>query len=473
MAGLTTQRDERRTKSWWNSTTVFYYALFGGVFLIPFTAFYSIPGLGELERMPSYLFFIAAIAVFAAVNGPRIFLVPSSTAILEVLVIIFALVIIISYLSNIEQISTAEFKGVTGNSRFLKSVSVIFLMYLIFSVVRSLRIEVLLYLIRRVLLLSFVITIFMGYVEAVVNSVPQIQGYYEVLSSVFTAPGFNGWHFRVRSFAFEAPNLGVFITSALPWVLRFSTIGSGRSRPTRTSLLLFIAVVGLSPFIASRTLYVALTIYAILMVSFVLIRRSTISNFATAVYVCGAVATTSLIFVVDDQAITELTTLESTTTDPSNLSRTSMIYAARELFETSPMVGIGSGQFQMQVASVVPATSLISWEVGRWFDLKFETKPSVYSLQYRILCELGLLGICVWIAWCTMFVAMSCRLMRSGHAPMAEIGLSGLMGGFGCLIILYTFDTFAVALLWIGWGITEAFYRYEVRGERVRSTTAR
>ncbi len=81
------------------------------------------------------------------------------------------------------------------------------------------------------------------------------------------------------------------------------------------------------------------------------------------------------------------------------------------MFVTSPVFGVGGGQYGFKVEENLPEWAFESWEVRKAIGSQDGLLP-IYSLHVRILAELGILGL---LAWAFNWASLWKRLLRSPH----------------------------------------------------------
>ncbi len=138
--------------------------------------------------------------------------------------------------------------------------------------------------------------------------------------------------------------------------------------------------------------------------------------------------------------------------DWSNLTRLYSMQAAWRAFLLSPVLGIGWGQFGWHFPSLVDPMGLQS---------QF-TWPVVNNFPLLILCETGLVGFLVFVAWIVGLVrAVGTRLVTLRGVPVGEgnsfpaesILLATAVSVAGVWLQLLTFSQYNLPHIWISVGL--------------------
>jgi O-antigen ligase len=138
--------------------------------------------------------------------------------------------------------------------------------------------------------------------------------------------------------------------------------------------------------------------------------------------------------------------------DWSNLTRLYSMQAAWRAFLLSPVFGIGWGQFGWHFPALVDPMGLQS---------QF-TWPVVNNYPLLVLCETGLVGFLVWVAWGVgLFRAVCFRwsVLDSRQAPTVFFGLQGrilaatTISTTGVWLQLLTFSQYNLPHIWVSLGL--------------------
>jgi O-antigen ligase len=138
--------------------------------------------------------------------------------------------------------------------------------------------------------------------------------------------------------------------------------------------------------------------------------------------------------------------------DWSNLTRLYSMQAAWRAFLLSPVFGIGWGQFGWHFPALVDPMGLQS---------QF-TWPVVNNFPLLVLCETGLVGFLVWVAWGVgLFRAVCFRwsVLDSWQVPTVFFGLQGrilaatTISTTGVWLQLMTFSQYNLPHIWVSLGL--------------------
>jgi O-antigen ligase len=141
--------------------------------------------------------------------------------------------------------------------------------------------------------------------------------------------------------------------------------------------------------------------------------------------------------------------------DWSNLTRLYSMQAAWRAFLLSPVFGIGWGQFGWHFPALVDPMGLQS---------QF-TWPVVNNFPLLVLCETGLVGILVWVAWCVGLFRAVCFRWSDLVSRLAITGIFGLQGRIliattisaaGVWLQLLTFSQYNLPHVWVSLGLLMA-----------------
>ncbi len=138
--------------------------------------------------------------------------------------------------------------------------------------------------------------------------------------------------------------------------------------------------------------------------------------------------------------------------DWSNLTRLYSMQAAWRGFLLSPVLGLGWGQFGWHFPVLVDPMGLQS---------QF-TWPVVNNFPLLILCETGLIGFVVFLAWCvglarvagSRLSALRCAPLPGGKSVLyGRILLAAIVSAAGVLFQLLTFSQFNLPHIWVALGL--------------------
>jgi O-antigen ligase len=147
-------------------------------------------------------------------------------------------------------------------------------------------------------------------------------------------------------------------------------------------------------------------------------------------------------------------------TSVSDLSRLAYQVTALKIFASSPIFGVGLGQFAFNAAASMPSWGFLSPEVGPALIYPDAPWPNTYSLYARLAAELGLIGLLGWVAiWSTLIISV-CRAARTYagfRRPVPVIAYAIIMSCIGILVTGVTTDTFRTPMIGITLGAGACF----------------
>jgi hypothetical protein len=144
----------------------------------------------------------------------------------------------------------------------------------------------------------------------------------------------------------------------------------------------------------------------------------------------------------------------------SDLSRLAYQVTALKIFDASPAVGVGLGQFAFRARSYMPTWGFFSPEIVASLYIPGAPWPNTYSLYARTAAELGLVGV---VGWVTIWVGLIFSVHRSARAytgfgrTLPAIAYPIIMTGVTILVTGATTDTFRTPMMWIALGAGACF----------------
>ena len=429
------------------------------IFLLPFL--YSLgmsQGRGILGGMgqdasfyPGFLgMLIWTIEIFL---GKRVFF-PKSSSFYFLLSFLFLL--ILSGIVNLNNIINSELYGQTGVSRYVVQTGTMFLysfgaLYF-YNFFRNYRGDIYQFVEKR-LLASFVLSAAFSFLEIgsfVSEPIAAILLFVDQLFRGANTESVYGW--RLRSLAFEASLFGTYISAVFPWILLLAL------RRGKVYILLLFVCITMVVLSFSRTPYGVCIIQFVLVLFLLkgsLIKthgKALIGMICIVVFVVYAVGEfLGDIFTFDDimNTVSALWTFDSAVRETSNLTRVGSQVAAWNVFLEHPFWGIGWGQGAVCLVDYYPSWAWGSIEIREYFRYN----PSIFGVHPRILAELGLLGMMVWLSlWGSAIANIYNRFQRQGKQH--DVAL--LLGVIGVLLSGFNMDMFHFWAYWLFLGMVWA-----------------
>lgn len=368
----------------------------------------------------------------------------------------FLVVLILSGIFNVGDILTAHLYDKTGLSRFVIQVGTIFIysfgaLYF-YNFFYNYHGNVY-YFVGKRLLASFMLAAAYSFIElgsfvseparVLLLSVDQI---FRGSDTEFIY----GW--KLRSLAFEASLFGTYVSAVFPWIL-LTALNKGK----KFSILLTICV-GMVLLSFSRTAYAICTVQFFLMVF--LLKKEILRSYAKAMVGIVFIMLIALyagneflgdLFTADDlfDTFSAIWTFDSVVRETSNLTRFGSQVAAWNIFLEYPIWGIGWGQGAIWLVEYYPSWAWGSVEVQEFFRYS----PVIFGMYPRILAELGLAGITMWIClWMSAIASVYYRFKRRGGGYDVALMVSII----GVLLSGFNMDIFHFWAYWIFLGMAWA-----------------
>lgn len=332
-------------------------------------------------------------------------------------IVLFVLVLCLSVIANYTSIANNFFKQTSGIAHMRNQMMVLMfyigilcMVYNIFS--RRKDYKYLLWL-RKCWYISCVIPICYGFLE--MGNMIHIDGCTTLKTfcdMIFRGNSGIYWA-RLRSVAYEASYLAPYLTAALPWI--FSGIAA-MNRIERYVCVVFTALfLTIGYFSFSRTVHVILIVD---LIGCCLFFRNKIQQKWKAYLLCMILALFFIgifykyVYLYSFDVISyidgigykySIVTLKGTE-NFSNMARYASWIAGLKVFICNPVLGVGWGQYGFYAADLYPQWALQSSEIQIWANASLLPWPPVFNLYVKLLAESGLLGLAVWLCFCSTFI---------------------------------------------------------------------
>lgn len=135
--------------------------------------------------------------------------------------------------------------------------------------------------------------------------------------------------------------------------------------------------------------------------------------------------------------------------DSSNRKRLIFWEMAVNMYKSSPIVGVGAGQFNLQIENYVP--------LQHRFLAVNNVHKTVHNTYLQILTESGLLGLATFIALFGYIVLTALR--AKGSAPILRKGVKGALAGLVSLLMIGLTHNMAMTEIWLIAGLVLAYTR--------------
>ena len=440
-----------------------------GLVLVPFDAFRGVSFLGELGNEASFFFFAPAIALAALGALGRDLRSFLESRVLRIGAVALGL-IALSFFANADDILGTVVRERSAVGKFATSLLVIGYGFALAWLVEQFGVEKIHPVITRFVCLSVVVAVAFLPVEWL-GERGYLGGLYGAIDALIhsrQAEVINpwdgsvnekllyGWDERLRSVSFEPPAFGNFTGLAWPWVW-YAAITA--DTPRRKLLAWTLLVVFTLAIIAtgSRTgmLLLGVNLAAMALLATLYGRVSFSREAVVAARVLGpimvgvvALVGGALLYVNYDNLVIGLVAGESV----SNLSRAAFQLAGFSMFADNPLLGVGFGQFGVNVADYLPDWAFRSPEVAPMITYPEAPWPASYSLYARLAAELGALGVLGWfILWLGMALKLAQARSETGQSVLMHWPV--VMNCFGVLASGIASDTFRTPMFWVAMGI--------------------
>jgi len=218
-----------------------------------------------------------------------------------------------------------------------------------------------------------------------------------------------------------------------------------------------ILILVLTFYSGSRTALIVIFIQVIIFFLTTVSKEKIIKNTIRATVVFSFLTVCIFIFNGDkiinafEEKIDSLDFRSNLTKNISNQSRFGMQYAALQVFLEHPIIGVGYGQQTYYSRFHYPA-----WAVKNNYEFKEAYKnpavkafPPSYNMYTRILSELGLVGISIFIFLIYFSIKKIKFLIKNKSGEKQVLAIILLVGLSGLFINLLQIDTFRLYGLWL------------------------
>ncbi|MBV8697547.1 MAG: hypothetical protein JO052_06790, partial [Bradyrhizobium sp.] len=430
------------------------------IVVYPANAAIGLDVLGEARSEP-YILINLFLSPLAAVHLYRRGL--RTERLLLLFATAFLAAVVISIIANFSSILGNQLKGRSGLSRLLSTTMVpmfgFYFAYLVYfystAAFRTL--------LAAPLFWGAVLVVAVGDVELVSWKVDAVYNIFLQASGVIHALMRRG-HFiigRIQSVTYEASNFGMYAIFTLPWLWAFANQRSSALRRL-ACWALFLNLLALS-FLSGRTSLVGVLPVVLLIPYlrlFLVARGGAYQGLHHALMACYLVLSIAPLIAVALYQ-NEIAAAAIASDNISNVSRFGTMAIQINEFLTSPVFGIGMGQYPFKVTQLFPSWA-DTWEFQKWItdpDASFFPSFSLYS---RILAELGAVGYAVWLFFCTLLlgkVAATAHRFYLQHGAFPYIGAAIICGFFGLQFSGWVIASYKIPYIWLVLGLAVAYIK--------------
>ncbi len=433
---------------------------FIGLFFFSFNDYEGIPFLGEFKKEAGAIFFLLGF-FFLVLNTfyTHKITIPYKNLVFRIWIVFILWAIICSVL-NINTIWNNYLKHTYGAIRFIRqftsltiSTLIFFLFY--YNVLIELSTKEILYKIRKVFFLSFIVASIYGFLEILVVYfgfnflLPLLKMFdYFPFLEVFVDYG----AIRISSICYEPPFFAIYLITISGWMFSYVL--------TEKSIFRFlpsIIVLVLTYFTGSRT---GLIVVFIQFLVFVCILYKDIKY---RKYIFNSIIVSLLIFssliLINGDKITKsisnkmdsLNFSHNLTNNISNQSRFGMQYAALQVFKENPIMGVGFGQQAYHSRLHYPGWSTKkNYEYAMFYKNSAEPSfPPGYNLYTRLLEETGLIGFFIFLFFIFVSIKETKKMIRTTCYETRILGYILFITFIGLYINWLQIDSFKMYGIWI------------------------
>jgi len=453
------------------------YSLFRlAIIFIPFTAISGLKYLGESQHeVSAYIFILAlALSIFPVMSHFRLSGTLATPQIkifgLPKIFIFMITIIIISFIANFVEIKDSYFQGRAGIEKFISSTFMIFygfcLAYLTYFISAGKKWEEL---IIKPMVISVALCALFSIFEIGSRWYGVFDGTYHFLINILydsKVPALE-WDMRLRSVAFEPPDFANTAGYIWPWLLAGIMFAKGAWR--NVLIVTFFTLNVMLVLSDSRT---SLVVVAGLAFIFFLLRtvflpkhhlgnpEKMVLPFTLVCLLVMPAVITVFVYYFDNIIFSVISGERS-----SNISRLASITAAFRMFAAHPIFGFGFGQYAFHMIDYMPFWGYYSPEVRMWLLEAERYWPSVYSIYGRLLADMGMLGLIMWVSiwlWLARAILVTTLAYRKITKDLPFAAYPLIMSCFGVLLAGVPCDSLRAPMIWINLGLA-CRYLYEIK----------
>ena len=372
------------------------------------------------------------------------------------LFVVFIVWVIVSGAVNYNRISLNYFKYRTGTEKFMLQFLVLSFVFTVsiflYNFFKRYEINDLFYIIRKIVVLSFIVILFFGFFEflkkflGINNIIENFRGFMTI--------NYKGYGDRLHSICGEPSWFGVYLTFGLPWILSCFI-----ERIRLKYFVLYFFIFLFSYFTFSRTVYI---IFVIQTFVFSLIIGFHDKNYKKMLKYFIVFCIPSILLFLNT-AITSIINTQNKTANiintqnkssGSNMTRIGMQTAAVKIGLDNPVFGVGLGQFGFNFPKYLPEWALDSYEIKSYLDPKDKFFPPSHGLFPRLIAETGFMGFLIYISMWFLFLIEILKNYKNNFKPFNFVILLSILSFF---LLGFNSDSFRFLGYWfilsLGWYI--------------------
>lgn len=432
---------------------------FVGIFFIPFNDFEGLSFLGEYKNEAATYFFLIGflILIIESLLKGKIN-IPYRNS-LSIVLILFIVWTFLSTLINIEAVLDNYYKQTSGINRYIRQtisllISAVIFTIFFWNVIRNYRLDKIFLLIRKTLLFSLIFVSVYGSIEIAIvhfgmRSLEPIYKAFEIFP--FLNSNFEGGK-RVSSVAYEVPALGNYLITVGPWMLSYIL-----TEKRWYKFIPSLCVLVLMYFSDSRTamicILIELLLFIVLLLYDIRYRKTTVKALqivTASVLLLLVVKSNDIIEIIDERA-DRLNFYKNLTENVSNKTRFGMQYASFQVFKENPIVGVGLGQDTYHKIYHYPYWSTHNnWEFDLYYtNLQVKSFPSGYNIYTRLLSELGIVGIFLFLTFIFLCIYYSILFWKYADNRDKYMGVILILSFVGLSVNWMQTDFFRQYGIWL------------------------
>lgn len=439
-------------------TTLF----FLGLFFIPFNDFEGLSFLGEYKNEAATYFFLIGFFVLIIESLLRGKISVPYKNPLSLTLILFIVWTFVSTAINFETVSQNFYKQTTGINRYVRQtisllISAVLFTVFFWNVIRNYKVERIFKLIRKVFLVGLIFVSVYGFIEIGIvyfglTFLKPVYKAFELFPFVNTRYMGNN-RISISSVTYEVPALGNYLITIMPWM--FSYIITEKKWTKFIPVILGFILMHFSD---SRTALICLSIQLIVFVVILIHDERYIKTTLNILKIGGLGLAALLIFnsktlieTVSERA-DRINFSKNLNADVSNKSRFGMQYASIQVFKENPVLGVGLGQDTYHKIHHYPYWSTVNnWE----FSIKYQNQqdpsfPSAYNIYTRLLSELGLIGILIFLTFLFLCLYYSIMYWKFSSNSNKYMGVILILSFVGLFVNWMQTDFFRQYGVWLG-----------------------
>lgn len=432
-----------------------------GLFFFSFNQVEVMPFLGEyIKEFGAIFFFLGFFLMLFEILITKKINFPFKNVLFR-LILIFYLFTFISIIINYDTVQENFFKRISGFNRFTRqlislSIPIFIFIPFFWRVYKNWSIEKIFYTTRRCFFISLLFCTFYSFWEVLyyyfgisqASKVLDVLSLLPFLSRTYISGG------RIAAFTYEAPALAIYLITISGWMFSYIlTEKKGIIKILPTFLVLILTF-----FSGSRTgLFV---IFLLFIFFIILLYKKNIFRIQIKIFIISFFSLSILIGITKsdkiknaiNEKIESFDFVNNLKSSVSNRTRIGMQYASLEVFKENPFFGVGYGQQAFHTRFYYPRWSKKdNYEFSEFYlNKKIPSFPPGFNLYLRILTEMGLFGLFIWIMILFYSIFLCIKLYKRSNNQLSKtLIISIFISLMGLYINWLQIDTFRMYGVWL------------------------